>query len=158
MEFVPTVYIVNVDPIANSLTKQLLTSVNIFSRDFRSPTDFLESATLSSPSCFLFSFLLPEMSGMELMLKLRKKGVFHPCIFTSPKNEPELTVKAMNAGGFGFIKKPFEQLEFVELIQKALDYDKKINPYVMTGISYQNNLAMLSKKEKAVLDLVWTWY
>ncbi len=157
MEFVPTVYIVNSDPIANSLTKQLLASVNIFSQSFQSPTELLASNTQISfptPSCFLLSFLLPDMSGMELMLTLRKQGTLHPCIFTSPKIEPELIVKTMNSGGFGFIKKPFDSMDFIELIQKALEYDKKINRYTQAGFNFEKYFNTLSVREKAVLELI----
>ena len=154
MDFVPTVYIVNADPIANSLTKQLLATINIFSQDFQSPVELLSTINSSSPSCFLISFLLPDISGIELMLKLRKQGILHPCIFTSPKIEPELIVKAMHAGSYGFIKKPFEQMDFIELIQKALEYDKKINRYTLIGLDYKNNFAKLTMREKAVLELI----
>lgn len=154
MEFVPTVYIVNTDPIANSLTKQLLATINIFSQDFQSPVELLSNINFSTPSCFLISFLLPEITGIELMLKLRKQGVLNPCIFTSTKIEPELIVKTMHVGGYGFIKKPFEQMDFIELIQKALEYDKKINRYTLIGLDYINNFAKLTMREKAVLELI----
>jgi len=154
MKSIPTVYIVNPDTVANSLTKQLFNSIDIYSVDYQAPTELLHNLPDASPACFLLSFLLPEMSGLELMLKLRQQGVINPCIFTSTKAEPELVVKAMHSGGFGFIKKPFQYMDLVDLVQKALEHDKKANRYVRIGLIYERNLRKLSTREKQVLDLL----
>ena len=154
LETAPTVYIVNQDPITNSLCKQLLNSVNIFSVCFESPQDLLNNISHSSPACFFLSFFLPEMSGLELMLQLRKQGMISPCIFSSPKDEHEMVIKAMHAGSFGFIKRPFQALELIELIQKALNYDEQKNRYARIGLTYKNNLESLTAREKQVLELI----
>lgn len=154
MKSIPTVYIVNPDTVANSLTKQLFGSIDIYCVDYQTPTELLHNLPDGSPACFLLSFLLPEMSGLELMSKMRQSGVVSPCIFTSTKSEPELVVKAMHAGGFGFIKKPFQYMDLVELVQKALEYDKKANRYVRIAIIYERNVNKLSIREKQVLDLL----
>lgn len=150
----PTVYIVNQDLVANSLTKQLLASVNIASVVFTLPSDLLKVINFGSPSCFLLSFVLPEMSGMDLMLTLRRQGVLSPCIFTSPQIDHELIIKAMHTGSFGFIKRPFQQNDFIEFIQKSLAYDKKVNKYARIGVTYKINFDNLSIREKEILAFI----
>jgi FixJ family two-component response regulator len=154
MNSVPSVYIVNQDPVANTLTKRLLQSVEVFCQDFNSPLDALNNTTYFSPCCFLISFLLPKMSGVELMTKLRRQGIFHPCIFSSPQVDPELIVTAMQAGGFGFVKKPYQTMDFIALIQKALNYDAKVNHYTKTGITYNTRFMCLTMREREVLALI----
>ncbi len=151
---VPTVYIVNQDIASNSVTKRLLSSVDIFSRDFTSPSELLNNDSFSIPSCFLISYLLPEMTGFELMKRLRMEGVIQPCIFTSPKFEPELATQTLGEGGYGFIKKPFEPVAFLDLIQKALKHDKQSNYYLRLALSYENKISVLSKRENTVLKLL----
>jgi len=154
MKALPTVYIVNQDAVANSVTKRLLTSLNIFSQDFLTPSELIHNAPFESHCCFLLSFLLPEMNGIELMLTLKRQGAYHPCIFTSPKMEAEFIVKAMHSGCFGFIKKPFQALEFAELIQKALETDRKMTTYARIAMEFEHNLQKLSPREKQVLELL----
>jgi len=154
LETAATVYIVNQDQVTNSLCKQLLSSVGIFSVSFQSPQDLLNNIGNSSPACFLLSFALPEMSGLELMRQLRKQNAISPCIFSSPKTEHELIIKAMEAGSFGFIKRPFQAMDLIELVQKALTYDEKNNRYARIALTYKNNLETLTARENQVLGLI----
>ncbi|MBF0266372.1 MAG: response regulator [Gammaproteobacteria bacterium] len=154
MKSFPTVYIVNPDTIVNSLTNRLLSSVNIFSRDFEAPSELLHNLPLSSPSCVLISLFLPEMNGIELMMRLRKQGVHSPCIFASPKIDAELVVKAMNSGGYSFIKKPFDHMELIELVQSALEYDEKSSKYAQASLNYIRSRDKLTLREKDILDLL----
>ncbi len=91
---------------------------------------------------------------MELMRRLRKQDVFHPCIFTSTKIEHELIVDAMHSGGFGFIKKPFAASQFFELIQKAIEADNQIQQTIQTGLMYRDNRLKLTVREREILDMI----
>lgn len=104
MENLPTVHVVNPDEIANSVTLRILSSLNIYARTYQTANELFRQGQFSSPCCFLISFLLADGSGTELMRKLRANGIIHPCIFTSIRVEPEFLVKAMNLGGYGYIK------------------------------------------------------
>ncbi|MCW8930628.1 MAG: LuxR C-terminal-related transcriptional regulator [Gammaproteobacteria bacterium] len=154
LDITPTVYIVHQEEVTNSLIKQLLNSVNISSVDYQNPEDFLFNLPVTPPSCFLFDFFLPEMNGLQLMAKLKQMGIHKPCLFMSSREDVKLIIKAMNQGAYAFVKRPFNHIEFIDLIQKAIEKDCKTQPLVKSALNYRKNIENLSQREKQILILL----
>lgn len=148
------VYLVNRDPVANSITRRMLADVEIQTREFLTPGDLLQALPLPSPACFLIDFLLPEMNGMQLMQLLRRADVYQPCVFTSTRVEPDLIVAAMNRGAFGFVKKPFQQMELLDVVQRALTRDHAMHALVAGVLTYRERRAALSARERQILEFL----
>lgn len=148
------VFIVNRDTVANSITRRMLADVEIQSREFLTPSDVLHALPLPSPSCFLIDFLLPEMNGLQLMQLLRRADAHQPCVFTSTRFDPDLVVLAMNRGALGFVKKPFQQIELLEVVQRALNRDHAVHNFIAAAMSYRDKRAALSPRERQILELL----
>jgi len=149
-----TVFIVNHDQVANMVTKKALVAANISVQEFVSPSDLLNSLPLRKPGCFLIDFILPEVNGLHLMEVLRRSSCFQPVIFCSSRIEPELIIKAMNRGAFGFIKKPFQQIELIDIVQRALNREYVLRHYIQPTLDYRQRLLSLSKREHQILNLL----
>lgn len=148
------VHVVSHDRVANTVTRQILSSAQIPSFEYGSPSQLIQALPLNSPACFLVDFMLPEMNGLQLMDKLRRSNHFHPCIFLSSRIEPELIVLAMNKGAFGFVKKPFKPIELVDVVQRALNLDQSLSPHIEDAIEYRECRQNLTKKEQLILSLL----
>lgn len=55
----------------------------------------------------VLDYALPDMSGLELLKRLRKRGYAHPVIFVSAAEDPELSVQALKLGACDYIVKTF---------------------------------------------------
>ena len=154
LETTPTVYIVHQEEVTNSLIKQLLSSVNIFSIDYQASKDLLFNLPVASPSCFLFDFFLPDINGLQLMAEIKQLGIHKPCIFMSSREDVKLIIKALNQGAYGFVKRPFNHIEFIDLVQKAIEKDRKTQFLIKSALHYQKNIDTLSPREKQILTLL----
>jgi FixJ family two-component response regulator len=148
------VYIVNHDTVANSIPRRMLAEVQIQTREFLAPSELLRALPLPSPACFLIDFVQPEMNGLQLMQILRRANAFQPCVFTSTRIEPALIVNAMNRGAFGFVKKPYLQIEFLEVVQNALRRDFSSHALIEGALAYRNRRDTLSSRERQILDML----
>jgi FixJ family two-component response regulator len=147
----PQVYFITPDRIGASVTQGMLAHAGIHSQNFASPGLLLGALPLSGPACIMFDFVMPEMNGLRLLQMLRLQHCFHPCIFASSRVEPEHIVQAMNRGAFGFIKRPFQSLELIDLVQSALNHHQALYPLIQDALNYKNLREQLSQRERQVL-------
>ena len=151
---IPTVYTVNPDPVSSSVAERTLASVQIPCHNFLSPLDLLNELPLPSSACFIFDFVLPEVNGLQLMDKLRRSDCFHPVIFAAARSDPDLIVTAMNRGAFGFLKRPFNSMEVIDMVQRALIMDQSLLPYIRSALDYRHRRHSLSKRELTILGFL----
>lgn len=150
----PRVYTVNPDLVSSSVTARILASVQIPCHNFLSPMDLLNELPLPSSACFIFDFALPEMNGLQLMERLRRSDCFHPVIFAAARSDPELIITAMNRGAYGFLKRPLNNLEIIDMVQRALILDRSLSPYIRSALDYRKRRLSLSKRELIILGLL----
>lgn len=148
------VYTVNPDPVSSSVAVSTLSTVQIPCHNFLSPLDLLNELPLPSSACFIFDFVLPEMNGLQLMDRLRRSDCFHPVIFAAARSDPELIVTAMNRGAFGFLKRPFNSMDLVDMVQRALIMDRSLLPYIRTALDYRKRRQTLSRRELTIIGLL----
>jgi len=92
----------------------------------------------------LLDIMMPKMSGLEVLKKLRadEKTRLMPVVMVTALKETEDKVKALDAGCYDFISKPFDKIELLARVKSIL----KISYY----------LRQLEEKEKfkAVVDKI----
>lgn len=78
----------------------------------------LEEAKEFNPELFLLDIRLPEMSGPEILEKLRETDRFKniPVIFISAGDIGHETIKYSELGVLGIIKKPFDPISICDTI------------------------------------------
>jgi FixJ family two-component response regulator len=87
---------------------------------FSSAEEFLQSETLASATCVITDVRMPGMDGIELQSRIRLKRQDLPVIFISAQNNAEIRQKALDEGAVGFLYKPFNATELLEVIQAAV--------------------------------------
>lgn len=72
----------------------------------------------------LLDYNLPSMNGLDLLKEIKKRNIHTVCIVLTAFGTIELSVKAMKAGAFDFVTKPFQPEIFLEIVQSALEYHR----------------------------------
>ena len=146
------VFIVSRDPVAGLITHRMLAEAELQTRQFQTPRDLLQALPLPSPGCYLIDFILPDMTGLQLMRILREADSYLPCIFTSTRADPDLIASAMTSGAFGFMKKPYQQIELLEMVQRALSRNQAMCGMISTVLRYRELRLALSSRELQVVE------
>ena len=68
---------------------------------------------------------LPDGSGIDLLNKVNKNTIRIPVVLMTSYAEVSTAVKAMKQGAFDYISKPFNPEEVLEVINNALEIQKK---------------------------------
>jgi two-component system alkaline phosphatase synthesis response regulator PhoP len=84
-----------------------------------SPVEAFGLAASSSFDCFIFDVSMPGMSGLELLRRLRERGIETPTLFLTAHDELSDKVAGFEAGADDYLAKPFSPRE-LELRVEAL--------------------------------------
>ena len=80
----------------------------------------LEAIRADEPDVVLSDWNMPEMTGIELLQRLRQEGFGTPFGFVTSEGSPEMREKAEAAGAMFLIAKPFTPEGFREVIEPVL--------------------------------------
>jgi len=117
------VYIVDDDRLARESLMWLIESANLPVREFDGGLTFLDNYDVGSPGCVLLDVRMPDINGMELYTKLKEKDANIPVIIVTGHADVSMAVRAMKAGAYDFIEKPYNDALMLERIQSAIAYD-----------------------------------
>lgn len=87
--------------------------------EFYNGIDFLQSLDTNIPEIVLLDLRLPDVSGLEILEKLKKRNIGLKCIMITAHGDINSAIKAMKAGAYDFVNKPFELDEIMMLVDKA---------------------------------------
>ena len=112
--------IVDDDPAVRRGASGLLRSLGFSAIDFSSAEEFLSSGRAKDISCIITDVRMPGMSGVELQDRLIADGHRVPIIFMTAFPEERTKTRALKAGAFGFLTKPFAQNALLDCVNSAL--------------------------------------
>jgi len=84
-----------------------------------SPTEAFKLALTGTFDCFIFDVQMPDMTGLELLRKLRERNIQTPTLFLTAQDKLDDKVAGFQAGADDYLAKPFEPRE-LELRVEAL--------------------------------------
>ena len=76
------------------------------------------------PDLVLLDYMMPDMSGIEVLKELRRKGNDVPVIMITAHGTVARAVQAMKEGAYDFITRPFEPDHVHLMVQKALERER----------------------------------
>src|SRR5450432_2633100 len=112
--------IVDDDESIRDATKGLVRSLGYQAMTFASAEEFLQSDSVDSTSCLITDVQMPGLSGIDLQSGLIARGVQMPTIFITAFPEEGTRLRALTAGAFGYLGKPFSEESLVTCLDKAL--------------------------------------
>jgi two-component system response regulator FixJ len=115
-------YVVHVvddeEPVRKSLAF-LLTVSGFAVRVHESATAFLTAAPGLRNACLVTDLRMPDMSGVELLHRIRELALRIPAIVITGHGDVPMAVEAMKAGALDFIEKPFEDEVLIQAVRNA---------------------------------------
>ena len=115
-----TIAIIDDDAAVRETTGSLLRSLGYSTAKYASAEEFLKSGRMTETSCVVSDVRMPGMSGIELQAALKAQGHQVPIIFMTAFPEEAARERALGAGAYGFLTKPFAEKNLVDCIVAAL--------------------------------------
>lgn len=94
--------------------------------------DALEYALADSYDGIILDIMMPEMSGIEVLRELRKKGCRTPILLLTAKSQVEDKIEGLDAGADDYLPKPFEMGELLARIRAMLRRREEFTPDILT--------------------------
>ena len=117
----PTVVgVIDPDPVARNGLRTLLHGLGIDVSTFDSAESYLLAADGRHLGCLIVDLLLPGMSGLELLRRLRSAGNDVPVILLADESDVPTAVAAIREGATDFIEKPYVDVAVLKQVQKLL--------------------------------------
>jgi two-component system response regulator FixJ len=145
------VHIVDDEETVRSSLAFLLSTSGIAARTHRSATDFLEVAASIRNGCLVTDLRMPDMSGVELLKRLRERDALLPTIVITGHGDVQMAVEAMKNGALDFIEKPFSDDVLIASIQRAVELAATQVTNEVALEATRQRLATLSERETQVL-------
>jgi two-component system nitrogen regulation response regulator GlnG len=123
----PTLLIVDDDP----------SILLAFRRAFRDPAlevvtaetaaEALAIARDKKPDVIVLDVLLPDLSGLEALQRLRELDARSPVIFITGKSTADTAIEAMKLGAYEYLVKPLELSQLRQVIERALAISRSMH-------------------------------
>jgi len=152
----PTVYVVDDDPAMRSSLRWLIESVGLIVRTCASAQEFLRTYQPTDPGCLVLDVRMPGMSGLDLQNELAARKIHIPILIITGYAEVPLAVRAMKAGAFDFIEKPFSDQTLLDRIRAAVAQDEVSRRRRAVRAEVLARLRLLTARERDVLNRVVT--
>jgi|TARA_R100000149_G_C5880597_1_gene145729 two-component system C4-dicarboxylate transport response regulator DctD len=117
----PSVIFVDDDPHIRQAIAQTLTLEELPVSCFEDAPSALGHINADYDGVVLCDYNMPEMTGLELLDRLRAIDNTIPVIILTGQGDISTAVTAMQQGAYDFIEKPFDHDELIELLRHALE-------------------------------------
>jgi len=81
----------------------------------------LSKVESSRPDLIILDYMMPDLSGLEVLKELRKRENDAPVVMITAYGTMERAVEAMKEGAYDFITRPFEPDHIALVVRKALE-------------------------------------
>jgi two-component system response regulator FixJ len=130
----------------------LLRANEIEVQTYESGMVFLAGAAELKAGCVVTDVRMPEISGIELLRRLKELKLFLPVIVITGHGDVPLAVEAMKFGAADFLEKPFDDDILLAAVRAALNRQDSEGKRQAERAAIDDRLAALSNREREVLE------
>jgi len=145
------VYVIDDDEAARHSLAFLLGTAKIEVKTYESATAFLKTVADLKSGCIITDVRMPEMSGIDLLRKLKELKIALPVILVTGHGDVPLAVEAMKIGAADFLEKPFDDEVLLAAVRSALKRQDTEDRRQAERAEIDSRLAALSNRERDVL-------
>lgn len=146
------VHVIDDDDAVRDSLAFLLASAKLQVRTYESAAEFMAQVANLGGGCIVTDVRMPDISGMEMLRRLREQGISIPVIVMTGHGDIPLAVEAMKLGASDFFEKPFDDDGLLEAVRNCLARQHGESQRNAYRAKIQHNLATLSNRERQVLD------
>jgi len=150
----PTVHLVDDDPMVRNALSRLLLSHAYRVRTYADAEEFLASFDGAAPGCLLLDVWMPGTGGLQLRSRLLAEGHCPPTIFMSGLRDIPTCAGAMRGGAIHFLTKPIDEAELLPAVEEAIRLDGARRDALQHRTAVADRWANLTPREREVLEHV----
>jgi two-component system response regulator FixJ len=145
------VHVIDDDDALRESVAFLLRAASFEVKGFPSAQAFLAALPDPSLSCVITDVRMPDMSGIELVKRLKELKVDVPIIVVTGHGDVALAVEAMKLGAADFFEKPFNDDLLLASVRAALKQQDHQTKRHAERAEIEQRLGRLSARERDVL-------
>jgi len=147
----PVVHIIDDDEGLRESLAFLLRSAAFEVKSFESAKAFLDVLPHAAPGCIITDVRMPDISGIELLRRLKELKIGVPVIVITGHGDIALAVEAMKIGAADFFEKPFDDDLLVASVRAVLRHREGQTKRGAERAEIEHRISTLSRREKDVL-------
>jgi two-component system response regulator FixJ len=148
----PVVHVIDDDDSARQSLEFLIDCAGLKVRSYASAVQFLKAVPDMEHGCIVTDVRMPEMTGMELLGRLKAMDVRDPVIVITGHADVPMAIQAMKEGVADFIEKPFSDDAILGAIKAAVARQSDRAQADEERALVNERLASLSPREREVLE------
>lgn len=118
--YLHSVFVVDPDAAIRDGMQLLLDSFSIEVHAYADAQSFLQNAVAAANGCVLIENELPDLSGLELLKRLREHGNNVPVLLFTSSNDEGLVRQALDQGALDVMRKPLQSKRMIERLRAVL--------------------------------------
>jgi two-component system, LuxR family, response regulator FixJ len=146
------VHVIDDDEAVRQSLAFLLGTAGIGVQTYESAAAFLRVAPAIEAGCVITDVRMPDISGIELLRRLRELKLGVPVIVITGHGDVPLAVEAMKIGAIDFLEKPFDDEILLASVRSAINQLDRDHKRDAERREIESRLATLSNRERDVLD------
>jgi FixJ family two-component response regulator len=148
------VFVVDDDMSVREALEMLIHVSDLRVETFEHAQAFLDRPPFAGPACLVLDVNLPAISGFDVQMQLTERRKDMPIIFITGHGDIPMTVRAMRAGAFEFLTKPFVDRTLLDAIERALEHSARHREQAAELAALRERHASLTAREREVMTLV----
>jgi two-component system CheB/CheR fusion protein len=150
----PAIFVVDDDRAVREALRDLLEADGRTVEIYDSGETFLDTYGPGRQGCLVVDALMPGMSGLELLQRLKNEQSRLPAIMVTGHGDVTMAVQAMKAGAADFIEKPIGYQELLASVERALEQAGDTAKASAWRETATTSIAGLTERQRQVMDLV----
>ncbi len=146
-----TVHIIDDDDALRDSLAFLLASAGIDAKTYDSAAQFLTEAAALRGGCIITDVRMPDISGLEMLRRLRAQGNTMPVIVMTGHGDVPMAVEAMKIGASDFFEKPFDDLALLNAVRSCIVQQQDTAERTALRARILERIATLTNREQQVL-------
>jgi FixJ family two-component response regulator len=148
------VYVIDDDPSMLEALEGLLRSVGVAVETFSSAQDFFAYPFPDVPACLILDVRLRGQSGLAVQEQIAAAQIQMPVVFMTAHGDVAMSVRAMKAGAWDFLAKPFRDQDMLDAVTQALAADEQRRAAERAFAGLRRRYDLLTPREREVMAFV----
>lgn len=150
----PLIYVVEDDEASRDSLRYLLESAGYRVKEYATAEHFLATYQPNLAACAILDVRMPGMNGLQLHEEMIRSGHAIPVIFITGHGDVRMAVSAVRKGAVDFLEKPFDDMEFLSMVESAITLNGPSFQDRAKQIAAALRLATLTQREREVMERV----
>jgi two-component system CheB/CheR fusion protein len=150
----PTLFVVDYDREVREAMSEMFEIHGYRADTYADGSSFLKAYSPSQTGCLITDARMPGVGGLQIIERLAKMQSPLPVIMVTAYGDVATAVKAMKAGAFDFLVKPFRHGNLLDSVERALKRSGERSGLPAERAIASSKIQGLTARQREILDLV----